>query len=120
MFAQKHMINKVLTLSDYLEQQNQELEKLQNRNHEQKVKIKKERFKSEALNEQALHYELIVQKLRPDILEKRMQAMKKNGDRKDLRLLENDVNVEKDILIEQGVLKPGQETVIYDKVVNRE
>ena len=46
--------------------------------------------------------------------------MKKNGDRKDLRLLENDVNVEKDILIEQGVLKPGQETVIYDKVVNRE
>jgi hypothetical protein len=59
-----------------------------------------------------------MQKLRPDLLENRMKAMK---ERKDIRLVDPDdeKQVVKNILKEQGVLQKD-ETIIYDKVAYRD
>ena len=75
---------------------------------------------SRKLNEQAIHYEVLMQKLRPDILEKRMKALKEP--RKDIRLIDakDEREVVKNILKEQDVLKEGKETIIYDKVAYRD
>tara|TARA_B110000285_G_C15120989_1_gene617149 strand:+ start:526 stop:669 length:144 start_codon:yes stop_codon:yes gene_type:complete len=40
------------------------------------MKLRKYKYINKKLDEQAIHFEVMIQKLRPDILEKRMQAMK--------------------------------------------
>jgi len=70
------------------------------------------------LNEQAIHFEVMIQKHRPDLLEKKGALL---PHRKDIRLL--DANDERrtvaDILTEQGVMKEGDETLVYDRVAHR-
>lgn len=116
MFAQRHLTNKVLTLNNFLLTQKAELEKLKQVNQIQKHKLRKQKHISDKLNEQAIHYEILIQKLKPDILEKRMKSLQAQGTRKDIRLVDasDERQVVKDILKEQGLLREGQSTEVYD------
>jgi len=60
LFAQKHLTNKVLTLNNYLLTQNTELEKLKKVNSVQRHKLKKQRHMGAKLNEQAIHFEVMI------------------------------------------------------------
>jgi len=116
MFAQRHLTNKVLTLNNFLLTQKAELEKLKQANQVQKHKIRKQKHVSDKLNEQAIHYEILIQRMKPEILEKRMKALHEQGTRKDIRLVDanDERQVRKDILKEQGLLREGQSTSVYD------
>ena len=122
MFAQKHLTNKVLTLNHYLLTQRAELEKLKQVKEQRNHKLRRQKDLSDRLNEQAIQYEVLIQKLRPDIREKTMKARTAQGARKDSRLLDanDERRVVHDVLKEQGLLKEGQGTVVYDKVAHRD
>lgn len=109
MFAQRHLTNKVLTLNGYLTTQKAELDKLKNVHAAQKHKIRKQRHLGNQLNEQAIHYEVLMRRLRPDLLERRLKALEQMQARKDIRLVdENDErNVVPGILTEQGLMEGG-------------
>jgi hypothetical protein len=118
MFAQKHLTNKALTLDSYLTKQRAHVEELNELKNVKKMKLRKHKYINKKLDEQAIHFEVMIQKLRPDILEKRMKAMQEQGPRKDVRLMDEteDKNLVKNILKEQGILKGGQDTIVYEKV----
>ena len=122
MFAQRHLTNKVLTLNNFLVTQKEQLGKIKQANQVQKHKLRKQKHISDKLNEQAIHYEILLQKLKPDILEKRMKSLHEQGTRKDIRLVDanDERQVVKDILKEQGLLKEGQSTDVYDKIVRQD
>ena len=73
------------------------------------------------LNDQALHFEIMIQKLRPDLMNKHMRdPMGGAIVREDIRRFESDEHkLAKDILVEQGVLgssaKSGLSTVLLDQ-----
>lgn len=75
MFAQRHLTSKCTVLHDYLTKQNAELERLEELHRKVKARLRKQRHVGEQLNEQAIHYEVLMRRLRPDILEKRLQAL---------------------------------------------
>lgn len=71
-------------------------------NKVQRAKLKKQRHIGNQLNEQAIHMEVIMRKLRPDILKKTQQF------RPDVRAaIERGDDPVKQILAEQGLLKEG-------------
>lgn len=86
-----------------------------------KARLRKQRHVGEQLNEQAIHYEVLMRRLRPDILEKRLQALEATqGQRKDISAADEEDarNVVPGILQEQGLMKEGQSTIVYDKVAH--
>lgn len=102
MFAQEHLTNKCLVLNEYLTKQNAELEKLEQIHAKLKHKVRKQRHIGEQLNEQAIHYEVLMRRLRPDILEKRMKTLEAmQGQRKDIQGI--DENDERSVV--PGILK---------------
>lgn len=103
LFAQKHLWNKVQTLNSYRLAQSQECDKLKKINSRQKQKLKKQRHLSSKLNEQAIHFEVLIQKMRPDLMEKcTASANEALRRRKDIRLIDQDDErrAVKDILME--------------------
>ena len=85
MFAQQHLTGKCTVLNEYLTKQNSELEKLEELHGKLKAKLRKQRHIGEQLNEQAIHYEVLMRRLRPDILEKRLKALEATeGQRRDI------------------------------------
>ena len=65
----------------------------------------------ESLNEQAIQLEILINRMRPDLL-KRMSEPK----RTDIRFLEQDANqFARDILVENGMIK-NEQTVLLDQI----
>ena len=65
----------------------------------------------ESLNEQAIQLEILINRMRPDLL-KRMSESK----RTDIRFLEQDANqFARDILVENGMIK-NEQTVLLDQI----
>ena len=83
-----------------------------------KKRITKQLHLSEQLNEQAIHYEVLMRKLKPELLEKRLNSLKDGGKRPDISKL--DANYEKNvvgmILKEQGLMSKEQKTFILNEV----
>jgi len=91
-----------MTLNNYFVQQSNELQKLKEVKHHLQKKLKKQRHIGTSLNQQAIHFEVLLRKMRPDILKKKLDS------RPDSRIVNDDgVDVVKQILTEQGLLKEG-------------
>ena len=70
MFVQKQMRDKISVLQQYAGKQYEEMERLQLIYKQKKETHKRYRELNEKLNDQALHYEIMINRLRPDLLEK--------------------------------------------------
>ena len=70
MFVQKQMREKLTVLQQYTEKQESEMVRLQQVYLKKKATHKSYRELNEKLNDQALHYEIMINRLRPDLLEK--------------------------------------------------
>lgn len=66
--------------------------------------MKRYRKLNSKLNEQAIHFEILINKMRPDLLNERLKSMGPLS-RPDIRRVEGDIVV--DILKEKGVIKDG-------------
>ena len=60
------------------------------------------------LNEQAIHFEILINKMRPDLLNERLKTMTALA-RPDVRRVDADIVT--DILKEKGILKEGHKTI---------
>jgi hypothetical protein len=76
------------------------------------MKLKKQRHIGTQLNEQAIHFEVILRKIRPDILEKRAETLATKPEA--VAAFRESRDPVKIILAEQGLLKEGSNTIVYD------
>ena len=78
---------------------------------------KRYRELNEKLNDQALHFEIMINRLRPDLLEKAQDEPMESIVRPDVRRVDANVHqTAKDILIEKGILRdPTKPTVLLDQ-----
>ena len=72
---------------------------------------------NEKYNEQALHYEIMINRLRPDLLSKSQENPLAPIVRPDVRRVDSNIHQSaKNILIEKGILQdPTQPTVLLDQ-----
>ena len=68
MFVQKQMRERITVLQEYAQKQSDEHERLQSIHAKLKQKNKMYRKMNEDINDQALHYEIMINRLRPDLL----------------------------------------------------
>jgi len=118
MFVQKQMLNKLTVLQDYTQKQETQAQKLEKIHNNQKLKMRKYRKMNEKFNEQAIHFEIMINKLRPDLLNDRMKKMISQPNevlesRMDVRMMgsKEPHSVVTDILKDKGVIKDGQKTI---------
>lgn len=67
MFTQSEMVNRINTLNTYIHQGKAQLEQMKTIEQKQKDRIKKQKKVDRKLNEQAMHYEFLIRKFRPDL-----------------------------------------------------
>ena len=84
---------------------------------EKKQTNKRYRRLNEKYNEQALHYEIMINRLRPDLLAKSQEKPLAPIVRPDVRRVDSNIHQSaKNILIEKGILQdPTQPTVLLDQ-----
>lgn len=79
----------------------------------------KKRYKSmnEKMNDQALHFEILINRLRPDLLPSNLEKPLDGAIvRADVRRVEES-NVAKNILIEKGIIRdPTEPTAVLDQI----
>ena len=116
-FAQKQMREKIAVLQEYAAKQQEELAKVNRLVEEEKQRTKQYKATDERLNEQALHFEIMINRLRPDLLTKAHKNPLDPIVRPDVRSMpENPSKVARDILVEKGILKDATKpTALLDQ-----
>ena len=110
------MRQRISVMQEYATRQQTELERLQGVYKSKKATHKRYRELNEKLNDQALHFEIMINKLRPDLLEKAQDKPPEPIVRSDVRNVDDNVHKKaKDILIEKGILRdPTKPTALLD------
>ena len=69
------------------------------------------------MNEQAIHYEVIMRKMQPEMLERRKRSLAKLA-RKDVNsvTIKDQRHVVSGILAEQGLMEEDERTLVHDRV----
>jgi len=67
MFTQSEMVNRINTLNTYIQQGKEQLSQINKIEKKQKDRMKKQKKVDRKLNEQAMHYEFLIRKFRPDL-----------------------------------------------------
>ena len=92
MFVQKQMREKISVLQDYTQKQQEEMDRLQQVFRKKKQVNKDYRALNEKLNDQALHFEIMINRLRPDLLEKAQDEPMEAIVRPDIRRVNDNVH----------------------------
>jgi hypothetical protein len=80
----------------------------------QRLKMKRYKSNNEKLNEQAIHFEIMINKMRPELLNSRMKKEGTGEGRIELSKIPDEgmeESIVKDILREKGIIKEGQKTI---------
>lgn len=80
MFTQSEMVNRINTLHKYIQQGREQLTEIKKIEKAQKERIKKHKRVDRKLNEQAMHYEFLIRKFRPDLDPEKLEALHKDMD----------------------------------------
>jgi hypothetical protein len=75
MFTQSEMASRINTLHSYIKNGKEQLEKIKTVEKIQKEKIKKQKRNDRKLNEQAMHFEFLIRKFRPDLDPEKLQHL---------------------------------------------
>lgn len=86
------MREKISVLQEYAQRQHLEKERLQQVYQKKKQIHKDYRMLNEKLNDQALHYEIMINRLRPDLLEKAQNEPMEAIVRPDIRRVDENVH----------------------------
>lgn len=78
MFTQSEMVNRINTLHKHIHQGKEQLTQIKNIEKQQKERIKKQKKIDRKLNEQAMHYEFLIRKFRPDLDPEKLEEVYKN------------------------------------------
>eukprot|EP00347_Sterkiella_histriomuscorum_P016804 403351791 len=104
---QKRVVEKVQTVHSYTMSQKMQLDKLEQYHTEQKLKMQRYKKIDHKLNEQAIHFEIMINKLNKDQLKEKMEkvSIAQVGDPSELF---TDKNIFNTILQSKGVIKEDQ------------
>lgn len=80
MFIQSEMVNRINTLNTYIHQGKQQMDQMSKIERKQKDRIKKQKRVDRKLNEQAIHYEYLIRKYRPDLNPEKLNEIHQNMD----------------------------------------
>lgn len=78
MFTQSEMVSRINTLHKYIEQGKSQLTQIKKVEKTQKEKIKKQKKADRKLNEQAMHYEFLIKRFRPDLDPEKLESLHKD------------------------------------------
>lgn len=80
LFTQSEMVNRINSLHKYIQQGKEQLTQIQKIEKAQKERIKKQKRVDRKLNEQAMHYEFLIRKFRPDLDPEKLESLHKDLD----------------------------------------
>ena len=80
MFTQNEIANRIKVLHNYIDQGKQQLTQIRKIENSQKDRIKKQKKTDRKLNEQAIHYEFLIKKFRPDLQPEKLEELHKDLD----------------------------------------
>jgi hypothetical protein len=78
MFTQSEMVKRIGTLHSYIQNGKEQLSEIKKVEKKQKERIKKQKRVDRKLNEQAMHYEFLIRKYRPDLDPEKLEEIHKD------------------------------------------
>lgn len=75
MFTQGEMVNRINTLHNYIQNGKEQLNQIKKIEKKQKERIKKQKRVDRKLNEQAMHFEFLIRKFRPDLDPQKLEEL---------------------------------------------